>query len=209
MPTPLEILQTSLDAAFSVEEAASQGEFLFKYEKTMVDYALIYDAIDNQNCNVVLDIELPSCSRNFEFDEEYPFDVQTIEDDQTMYRAGFYDLTYGGGRAVPTTFAEIVNDVVTYNSGNYSEIVGGRATAFKNGGISITHNQNGQIASHVFIVAAGLISGVKDITGTALTSIDLVFTNVSMTILGVDTTVWDIYVINRVIAPGTYRYAMY
>ena len=59
------------------------------------------------------------------------------------------------------------------------------------------------------MVAAGLISGVKDVTGTELSAITQTFTSVSMTIPGITTTTWDIYLINRIITPGTYSYSMF
>ena len=116
-----------------------------------------------------------------------------------MYRAGYYILS---GRAIPTTASELVTDIVTTNANNYSQITGGRAKAVEPGGIEITHTANGQIACHVFMVAAGLISGVKDVTGTELSAITQTFTSVSMTIPGITTTTWDIYLINRTTTPN-------
>ena len=201
-----DILESALDAGFTVIDAATIGLVKRSDEAEMCDFALKYNVTQNDLCNTALDIPLKSCSRQFTIDDIYEFDVQTIEDDETMYRAGFYSLD---GRAIPTTASDLVTDIVTTNASNYSQITGGRAVAVRPGGIQIAHTATGQIACHVFMVAAGLISGVKDVTGTELSAITQTFTNVSMTIPGVDTTTWDIYLINRIITPGTYSYSMF
>ena len=201
-----DILESALDAGFAVIDAASIGLVNRSDEAEMCDFALKYNVTQNDLCNTALDIPLKTCSRQFTIDDIYEFDVQTIEDDETMYRAGYYILS---GRAIPTTASELVTDIVTTNASNYSQITGGRAKAVEPGGIEITHTANGQIACHVFMVAAGLISGVKDVTGTELSAITQTFTSVSMTIPGITTTTWDIYLINRIITPGTYSYSMF
>jgi hypothetical protein len=204
-----DILESALDAGFTVIDAATIGLVKRSDEAEMCDFALKYNVTQNDLCNTALDIPLKSCSRQFTIDDIYEFDVQTIEDDETMYRAGFYSLISPSSRAIPTTASELVTDIVTTNASNYSQITGGRAVAVRPGGIQIAHTATGQIACHVFMVAAGLISGVKDVTGTELTAITQTFTSVSMTIPGVDTTTWDIYLINRIITPGTYSYSMF
>ena len=201
-----DILESALDSGFTVIDAATIGLVKRSDEAEMCDFALKYNVTQNDLCNTALDIPLKTCSRQFTIDDIYEFDVQTIEDDETMYRAGYYSLV---GRAIPTTATELVTDIVTTNASNYSQITGGRAVAVRPGGIQIAHTATGQIACHVFMVAAGLISGVKDVTGTELTAITQTFTSVSMTIPGVDTTTWDIYLINRIITPGTYSYSMF
>ena len=201
-----DILESALDAGFTVIDAATIGLVKRSDEAEMCDFALKYNVTQNDLCNTALDIPLKTCSRQFTIDDIYEFDVQTIEDDETMYRAGCYSLA---ARAIPTTASELVTDIVTTNASNYSQITGGRAQAVSPGGIEITHTAPGQIACHVFMVAAGLISGVKDVTGTELSAITETFTNVSMTIPGITTTTWDIYLINRIITPGTYSYSMF
>jgi hypothetical protein len=203
-----DILESALDAGFTVIDAATIGLVKRSDEAEMCDFALKYNVTQNDLCNTALDIPLKTCSRQFTIDDIYEFDVQTIEDDETMYRAGFYSLA-SPSRTIPTTASELVTDIVTTNASNYSQITGGRAVAVRPGGIQIAHTATGQIACHVFMVAAGLISGVKDVTGTELSAITQTFTNVSMTIPGVDTTTWDIYLINRIITPGTYSYSMF
>ena len=205
-----DILESALDAGFAVIDAANIGLVKRSDEAEMCDFALKYNVTQNDLCNTALDIPLRTCSRQFAIDDIYEFDVQTIEDDETMYRAGFYSLD---GRAIPTTASDLVTDIVTTNASNYSEIndgtTSGRVLAIRPGGIKITHTT---IACHVFMVAAGLISGVKDVTGTELSAITQTFTNVSIsnpTIPGTDTTIWDIYLINRIITPGTYSYSMF
>lgn len=206
-----DILESALDAGFTVIDAATIGLVKRSDEAEMCDFALKYNVTQNDLCNTALDIPLKTCSRQFTIDDIYEFDVQTIEDDETMYRAGYYSLA---GRAIPTTASELVTDIVTTNASNYSEIsdgtTGGRVLAIRPGGIQIAHTATGQIACHVFMVAAGLISGVKDITGTELTAITQTFTNVSMSIPGAEgVATWDIYLINRIITPGTYSYSMF
>lgn len=203
-----DILESALDAGFTVIDAATIGLVKRSDEAEMCDFALKYNVTQNDLCNTALDIPLKTCSRQFTIDDIYEFDVQTIEDDQTMYRAGYYTLSSPNNRAIPITASELVDDIKTDNASNYSQITGGRAVAVRPGGIQITHT--GQIACHVFMVAAGLISGVKDVTGTELTAITQTFTNVSMSISGApNVATWDIYLINRIITPGTYSYSMF
>jgi len=206
-----DILAVALDSAFAVVDKSSYGEFAIEDERVMLKFANFYDISENSSCDPILNVELESCTQDFVFDERYIFDVQTIEDNQTMYRAGYYTLKTGAStyRAVPSTYQEIVSDIESTNPGKYFEITGGRPAATTPGGISIAHTASDEIACHVFLEAAGLINGVKDITGTAMTPIDQVFINVTINIPSVDTTLWDIFLINKIIAPGTYKYSMY